>query len=829
MKQSLSTRMSLLIIPVVLVITAAIIAVAVLMATSAQRDLAYTAAADQSAKIANGFDSQMQASQALARTLAQAMEKIATDDRPEVTDILKNLLDQHPEILATYVGYEPDAFDGNDAASANTPGSDASGRFLPYWNKLSGSATLDPLVDMETSDYYMLPKKTLADSVIEPYLYQGVLMASFTSPIIKDGSFVGIGGVDKSLAALDQSIKQIKTYTTGYAFLVSNTGIFVSAPDTSLIGVKTLSDLGKSKGSDALVQMASAIKSGSAGHVDTTDPFTGKAVAMFYTPVQTGNWGLVTVVPLDEMLASVNSLQTTLILIGVLGILLMGGLVYLVARSITRPIVAVSAAASQIASGDLDIHLNVNQKDEIGQMAADFGRMAGYLVGMAGTAQSISEGDLSTSVAPLSDKDRLGSAFAAMTANLRRMVGQVAENAENLNVASTQLASSAQQSGQAAGQIAGTMQEITRGITQQSESVSHTVTSMEGVQRAIGEVAKGADEQAAAVSHASEVTGQLSAVIQDVAASAQAQARSAADSVALSRSSSQTVDETVRGMGRIQDKVTLTAQKVQEMGSRSDQIGMIVETIEDIASQTNLLALNAAIEAARAGEHGKGFAVVADEVRKLAEKSAGATKEIAGLVKGIQGTVAEAVGAMQESAKEVENGVLLANQSGKALGSILEAAVGSQKTGESIAAAATRMGAFAGELVNAMEKVSAVVEQNSASTEEMAAGAGEVTKAIENIASVSEENGAATEEVSASAEEMSAQVEEVTASAQSLSDMARALQEVVDQFRLSEEKNQAAAPARGDVEEKMLLAPRIPAAMPHRGNGNGHKPRPTAV
>jgi methyl-accepting chemotaxis protein len=775
--------MSLFIIPVVVVIFTAIIVIGVWMATSSQKDLAYKGAADQSSSNANDYDAQMQASQSLARTLAQTIEKITTDDRQESLDILKNLLDQHPEVLATYVGYEPNTYDGKDANFPNKLGSDASGRFLPYWNKLTGSETLDVLVDMETSDYYMLPKKTKADSVIEPYLYQGVLMASFVSPIIKDGNFVGIAGVDKSLTALDQAIKQIKAYDTGYAFMVSNTGIFISAPDKSLIGTKTLADFAKDKGNDALAKMAADIKAGQAGHIDTTDPYTGKPVAMFYSPVHTGNWGLVTVVPLDEMLASVNTLQNTLILVGILGIVLMAGLVFFVAKTIARPIIAVSKAAGQIAAGDLDIQLNIHQKDEIGQMATDFQRMASYLVDMANTAQKVSQGDLTINVTPQSDKDKLGNAFAEMTTNLRELVGKVAENAEGLSAASGQLAASAQQSGQAAGQIASTIQEVTKGIAQQSGSVTHTASTVEQMSRAIDGVAKGAQDQSVSVSKASEITNQLSVTIQDVTTSARLQAKESAESVTITRNSSQKVEETIRGMQRIQSKVNLTAQKVQEMGQRSDQIGMIVETIDDIASQTNLLALNAAIEAARAGEHGKGFAVVADEVRKLAEKSAGATKEIAGLVKGIQSTVSEAVQAMKESADEVQNGVALANQSGQALGTILDAAVGGQKSGETIAAAAARMSTMANQLVTAMDGVSAVVEENTAATEEMAAGSSEMTRAIENIASVSEENSASTEEVSASAEEMSAQVEEVTASAQSLADMAQTLQELVSQFK----------------------------------------------
>jgi len=223
---------------------------------------------------------------------------------------------------------------------------------------------------------------------------------------------------------------------------------------------------------------------------------------------------------------------------------------------------------------------------------------------------------------------------------------------------------------------------------------------------------------------------------------------------------------------------------VQEMGKRSEEIGAIVETIQDIASQTNLLALNAAIEAARAGEHGKGFAVVADEVRKLAERSSLATKEIGGLIKRIQGTVAEAVLAMDEGAKEVESGVALANEAGSALGSILAAAEKVYTQAKEAGEAAKLMNVASDELLEAVESVSAVVEQNTASTEEMSAGASEVSQAIENIASVSEENSAAVEEVSASTEEMSAQVEEVTASAQSLMEMAKELQAVVALFKL---------------------------------------------
>jgi methyl-accepting chemotaxis protein len=485
----------------------------------------------------------------------------------------------------------------------------------------------------------------------------------------------------------------------------------------------------------------------------------------------------------DELVAET---RTLLIVVVAVAVLIALGLGFAISRAITRPLGQVARAAGAMAEGDLNQTLNIQSKDEVGSMAAAFERMIAYLQGMARVAGNIAQNDLTDEVTALSEQDVLGNAFVRMISNLRLTIGQVSENANSLSAASEQLAAAANQSGQASSQIRVTIQQVAKGTAQQSESVTRTAASVEQMGRAIDGVAKGAQEQASAVEKASGVTGQISTGIQQVAASAQAQAKGAAESVQITQSSAKTVEETIRGMQNIKAKVGLSAQKVQEMGSRSDQIGAIVETIDDIASQTNLLALNAAIEAARAGEHGKGFAVVADEVRKLAEKSAGATKEIAALIKGIQQTVGEAVQAMTESAGEVENGVNLACQSGKALEEILQAAEASNRYGDEIAAAAEKMSTLSNELVSAVDSVSAVVEENTAATEEMAAGSGDVTQAIENIASVSEENSAAVEEVSASAEEMTAQVEEVTASAQSLAEMAKVLKKLVSQFELGD-------------------------------------------
>jgi methyl-accepting chemotaxis protein len=375
--------------------------------------------------------------------------------------------------------------------------------------------------------------------------------------------------------------------------------------------------------------------------------------------------------------------------------------------------------------------------------------------------------------------------FNSEPSSLRGMINMFAQRAQHLMSVSSDLIASSQSSGEAARQIASTIQQVAQGTAQQTAGVTRTSSSVELMGRAIDGVARGAQEQAKAISQASQITARINTAIKQVADNAQAVTRDSAQASTYSRDGAKTVKETIIGMEAIRAKVGLSAAKVEEMGTRSEEIGAIVETIEDIASQTNLLALNAAIEAARAGEQGKGFAVVADEVRKLAERSSQSTKEIAALIKGIQKTVSEAVTAMQASAAEVEAGVTRANSAGEALNSILGAAESVYKQAEDAGTAAGKVSVAAAELVEAVDTVSAVIEQNTAATEEMAVNSTELTQAIENIASVSEENSASVEEVSASTEEVASQVEGVSASAEAMMEIAETLQKIVAQFKLN--------------------------------------------
>lgn len=624
-------------------------------------------------------------------------------------------------------------------------------------------------------------------AISEPIISRatGNIVIVFAAPVRSgDGVIVGVIGETVPISAITQLLAKNRTGETAESYLLNAEGYFVTTPRF----VEEMKEAGLTAKDPELTYQLETLasrelqksKSGSGTYAN----YLGEEVIGHYTWLPELNLGLVSEQQTSEAYATTTRLAVISAAIIAFSILLISVVAFFIARQITQPVKLMASVANRLALGDVDQKLDYSSKDEYGILAESMKSMLAYQREMADVANAISKGELTGNIHPKSDADHLGHAFKKMIESLRETIQYVAENAGNLMAASEQLSNSASQTGEATSQIALTIQQVARGITTEAESVNNTASAVEKMSHTINMVASGAQKQSNAINKVSLVTSRISAAIEQVTHNALSVTRDSAEAARYSREGAKTVQETISGMEAIRSKVGLSATRVEEMGLRSEEIGAIVETIEDIASQTNLLALNAAIEAARAGEQGKGFAVVADEVRKLAERSSLATKEIAGLIKGIQKTVNDAINAMKSSASEVESGVVRANSAGAVLENILVAAGSVFKQAEEAGNAAAKVNAASSELVEAVESVSAVIEANTAATGEMNANSSDLTQSIENIASVSEENSAAVEEVSASTEEVSAQVEEVSASAASLKEMAQKLSRLVAHFKL---------------------------------------------
>ncbi len=400
--------------------------------------------------------------------------------------------------------------------------------------------------------------------------------------------------------------------------------------------------------------------------------------------------------------------------------------------------------SDQIANGELSV--SVKPRSDNDRFGNSFQEMAAYLQDMARKADRIALGDLSVKVEPKSQRDRFGKSFRNMLDNTLSLV-QSKDERDNIqksivqllnevsNVATGNLTVQAEIRSDITGSIAASFNtmiiKLRQIINQVQETTLQVNSSATEIKKTTDNLATGSEIQYAQINDTSSAIEQMATSIQEVSNNATMSAQVADRSLVSARQGAEAVQNNINAMQRIREQVQETAERVRRLGERTQEIGRSVKQIKDIAKRTSVLALNASIQASAAGESGRGFAVVAEEVERLADRAANATKQITTLTQSIQSETFEVVAAMEETTREVAEGSHLANEAGQALEEIQTVSKQLSDLIQSISQSSQQQARGSEAIANAMIGISEITEQ-------MAKGSQKAAMSVHDLVSLAD-------------------------------------------------------------------------------------------
>ncbi|WP_027368541.1 methyl-accepting chemotaxis protein [Desulfocurvibacter africanus] len=510
----------------------------------------------------------------------------------------------------------------------------------------------------------------------------GTAIVPLVQPIVDARDTVrGAVNIALDLDYLTKSITQTKIGSTGFIFILDKDGTALAHPDKALVMKKDIAE----------TSWGRQILAATDRNILEYDEDGRRRVAVVQKDSLTG-WTFVMVTPLEDMLAHLSSATTRSTLIAAICAAAFMVLIWvLVGRVILQPVLACVDFARKVAGGKLDETLRIDRKDEVGELASALRDMVRDL------EKGLEEARAQTRIA----RDETVRANAAVREAEEANLRAEAARREGVLEATRQL------------------EEVIENLTSASEELSVQVEQS----------SRGTGDQSARTTEAATAMEQMNASVLEVARNASDVANGADMARGRAQDGAQVVERAMQAIFEVHTQTTAMRESLSKLGRQAEDIGAIMNVIDDIADQTNLLALNAAIEAARAGEAGRGFAVVADEVRKLAEKTMNATKEVGQAIKSIQGGTTDNINTMETASQSVDQATTLAEKAGGALKEIVSLI---EDTADKVRAIATS----SEEQSSASEQISKTFEEINRISVDTAEAMNQSSKAVNQLASL---------------------------------------------------------------------------------------------
>jgi len=698
--------------------------VGVTLLTQAKKDIT-SLSHDKAVNIAETFASEIQnyfaAYWYTAEILASVMDNFdvmaENERRPYINAAIKQELEKHESIVGIWVILESDVLEGDDSLYIGTPGTCESGRFAPYWYRSENDILMyalneDEFANPQAGAYYHVPLNAGHTVFMNPYLDnvggKQILNVTIASPIFlfNGQKAIGVVGIDIDIETIQFISEQQKPFGNGFSAVFSNNGTVVAHFDPQRIGM-SMKDTEKDLAGKYLDDMISAISFGESIYFDNYFSELNETVEVYAVPIHAGHngdaWSYAIIVPLKTILAGVNKMLVSVIIITCFVLMAVIITAVFLGYSISKPIIKVTNTLKDISEGEGDLtrSIDIKSKDEIGSLSHYFNmtlqKIKNLVIIIKNEAGNLHEIGNILSV----NMNETAAAVNEITANIQSIKGRVMNQSASVT-----------QTNAAMGQVTANIDRLNSSIEDQSVNVAQASTAIEGMAENIQSVTDTLEKNTSNVKTLKDVCEEGRCGIHEV------------------------------------------SSDIQNIARESEGLMKINSVINGIAGQTNLLSMNAAIEAAHAGDAGRGFAVVANEIRKLAEDSGVQSKIIAKVLKNIRGSIEKIIFSNQNVLNKFEaidsSVKTVAEQEDNILGAMEEQREDSKQVLEGINSvngitmqvrnSSLEMLEGAQEVISESKNLENVTQEITSGIREMASGADQINAAITQVNNISIKN-----------------------------------------------------------------------------------------